>query len=241
MGLPFNRALHPDDYEHLTMWVEKVRGFERMMHGKDIPFRKDHEHRTWEYANVLRQLDELGVKRAAEGTPVRVIDCGAGGSSLSPMLAYLGYTVTVADSMAYGDIREAFILPQVGALELSMAVLSEPVEAMRSVPDNEYDVAMCISVIEHLAADKFHDGLKELHRITKPGGYLFITSDYFADEAQIESSPYKQIQHTAFTPELAGRIDRMIDADFVGGHDFRYRGDFVHNYSFVNLCLRKRG
>jgi hypothetical protein len=32
-----------------------------------------------------------------------------------------------------------------------------------------------------------------------------------------------------------------IPADFVGETDLDYRGDFVHTYSFVNICLRKRG
>ena len=241
LPLLYNRSLHTDDYPHLLSWSTEILNFEARLAREGIPYRKDHQHRTWEYANVLRQLEHFGPKRFGEDPPMYVLDTGAGGSSLAPLLATKGYRVIVTDSMAYGDIVEAFIKPQCEALDLHIPVITEPVERMPIVPDGLIDVTMCISVIEHVGAEVFEQALKELWRVTKPGGLIFITSDFFECQEQADASPYRQIQHTIFTPEFAERLPDLIDAEFLGPYDFRYRGDFVHNYSFVNFCLRKRG
>lgn len=239
IDLAYNRALHTDDYPALLPWSRMVLDFEHEMRSKGIPYRKDHEHRTWEYANVLKQLETLLVGRLK--SDVHVLDTGAGGSSLAPLLAVMGYRVTITDSMAYGDIREAFTEPQrrMLNLETNMPVIDEPVEMMASVDSESMDVAMCISVIEHVAEDQFLPALRELRRVTKPGGYLFLTSDYFENAEQHTASPYRQIQHTAFTEQLVHEIPALLGVEFVGGADLRYRGDFVHNYSFVNMVFQK--
>lgn len=236
----YNRALHPDDYDQLQPWTAQVLAFESRLRTHGIPFRKDHEHRTWEYANVLQQLEDLGPRRDPNGPPIYVLDTGAGGSSLAPLLAERGYRVIVSDSMAYGDIVDPFIVPQCRALNLHIPVLNEPVEAMPTITDGLIDVTLCISVIEHVGEEVFEQGLRELARVTKPGGLIFITSDFFENRQQADDSPFRSIQHTIFTPEFAALLPQLMGAEFVGPYDFRYRGDYVHNYSFVNFCLRKR-
>ncbi len=237
-ALPYNRALHTDDYPGLRPWADTVLAFEQRLRSEGIPFRKDHAHRTWEYANVLRQIDEL----FAGQRPLRILDVGAGGSSLAPMLATQGHEVVIVDSMAYGDIVEAFTWPQAQRLKLhplNMLVVAEPAEAMPSIISDSQDVTCCISVIEHVAPGAYESALRELVRVTRPGGYLFLTSDYFENMDQWEASPYKSIQHTAFTAPLVEAILSIIPVTFVGGVDLRWRGDFVHNYSFVNMVFRK--
>lgn len=254
MELPFNRALHTDDYPALLPWSKIVLHFEQEMRSQGIPFRKDHEHRTWEYANVLRQIDLLFPATMHPRQRIRVLDAGGGGSSLSPLLAILGHSVVTADSMAYGDIEEAFTTPQRNALGIqqSMTVLKDPVEAMRSIPDNTFDVSMCISVIEHVDASKFINALDELRRVTKPGGYVFITTDFFESIEQADVSPFRSIQHTIFTPKFAAMLPKLAQMQFVehgasgpwiatkSEYDLRFQGDFVHNYSFINFVLAKR-
>ncbi len=233
----YNRALHTDDYPALLPWSRIVLDFEQEMRSRDIPYRKDHEHRTWEYANVLKQLQELFPDRLPN--TITVLDAGGGGSSLAPLLAVMGYNVVITDSMAYGDIREAFTDPQGLKLGVNMLVVTEPVEKMPVVISEHYDVAMCISVIEHVDHSLMPSALKELKRVTKPGGYLFLTSDYFESDEQHAASPYRQIQHTAFTESLVEQIPGFLGVQFVGGVDLKYRGDFVHNYSFVNMVFQK--
>lgn len=49
-------------------------------------------------------------------------------------------------------------------------------------PDQMFDVAICISVIEH--GVNLEELLRESNRILKPGGILFITTDYWEDKIQ---------------------------------------------------------
>jgi len=125
---------------------------------------------------------------------------------------------------------------------------------------DKFDVTMCISTIEHVDA---HDAaMCELVRITKPGGYIFITSDYFRDLAQWEASPSRHMQVTPYMKDfvlaLPGRfglefIERQSTDDSMKNTcrhcgtyhdgtcrpDLDYCGDFVQTYSFVNICMRR--
>lgn len=53
-------------------------------------------------------------------------------------------------------------------------------------PDQFFDIAICISVIEHgVDLEKF---LAETHRILKPDGLVFITTDYWEEELKLKDN-----------------------------------------------------
>lgn len=231
---PYTRSLDPRDYEYLGH-AEPLRGFEREMTARSIPHREWHPHRVWEYASMMQQLDELRVPKDAA-----IVDVGSGGSFFPPYLATVGgyRNLSLTDSMGYGDITKDVAIHR-SHYGVVLPLYDLLVEDMAALPTDEFDVTMCISTIEHVAADKHDKGLRELHRITKPGGYLFITSDFFRDLWQFELSSSRGLHHTAYTKEFVLGLPHKIEAEFVGDTDLDYRGDFVHNYSFVNICLRK--
>jgi SAM-dependent methyltransferase len=234
----FTRTLHPDDYPLLAPYASRLREFKGYLNTLHVGYREDHEHRLWEYAIACKALAELG----GQGRPVqtvRVLDTGSGCSYLPLFLKMEGYDVTVNDSCAYGDVTEWFHQQEQG-LGLSMPLNTDPVEALH-LPDGVFDFTMCISVLEHVDAAAFGHALSELGRVTRPGGYIYLTSDLFPDKARWEVSPFKQIQHNVFTPENAIRaVSRILPADPVGVMEpFTYRGDFVHNYSFLSMLWRK--
>lgn len=183
----------------------------------------------------MQQLDELQVAEHAS-----IIDVGSGGSFFPPYLVTFGGfpNVFLTDSMKYGDITGTVQAQRV-YFENSLPLYDLLVEDMSPLASDSYDVTMCISTIEHVDADKHDQALREIWRITKPGGYIFITSDYFRDLVQFEASPSRHLQFTPYMKEFVLNIPNMIDAEFVGDTDLDYRGDFVHSYSFVNICLRK--
>lgn len=231
---PFTRSLHPDDYGFLPH-AGPLRLFEQAMTLTGVGHRAWHEHRLWEYASMMQQLEALHVPMDAQ-----ILDVGSGGSFFPPYLATTGYpNVSLTDSMTYGDIRPD-VQAQRAYYGVPLPLYDMLVESM-DLPSASFDVTMCISTIEHVAADQHDAALRELCRITKPGGYLFITSDYFRDQVQYERSPSRHLQHTAYTEAFVRALPSKIDADFVGDTDLGYAGDFVQTYSFVNICLRKRG
>lgn len=236
----YNRALHPDDYVSLEPFRSQLRVFEETFQRKSVPYRKDHTHREWEYCRILRQLAELFPERDP-GT-IKILDTGSGASYFPPYLKTLGYDIAVSDSMAYGDITE-WLRAQCFACDIRIPLIVAPVEHL-GLEDDQWDVTMCISVIEHLPVTGFAQGLRELWRVTKPGGYLFITSDYFKDEPHALTSPSLGIQHNRFYPHTSeAMINDHIPVEWVGGTDLTYREEpgSVNGHSFVNFCLRKPG
>lgn len=262
--LPYNRALHPDDYEHpsLAPHVAALRVFEQRLARTGAPYRKDHQHREWEYGQVIRQLVEQGIVPGAgqvvdvesrERGPdrpwaPRILDTGSGASYFPPMLKMLGYDITVSDSMDYGDTTD-WLRRQCFGLGIEIPLVIAPVQKL-GLESDQWDVTMCISVIEHVAVDQFAAGLCELVRVTKPGGFIFITSDFFRDEPHALTSPSLGCQHNRFYEHNAlGKILDVVGHAVrpVGGADapdsmpqgLRYRGDFVNGHSFVTFCLQK--
>jgi SAM-dependent methyltransferase len=235
--------LHPQDYEFLPH-AGPLRAFEAEMRRSGVGHRDWCEHRLWEYASIMQQLEELNVPKDA-----KIIDCGSGGSFFPPYLATVGGypDVSITDSMKYGDITPD-IQSQRAHYGIALPLYDLLIEDMGPRPElgwsgksGEWDVTMCISTIEHVDADQHDNALAELWRITKPGGLIFITSDYFRDLEQFEASPSRHLQFTPYMEAFVSNIPNMIPVDFVGATDFAYAGDFVHTYSFVNLCLRKKG
>ena len=167
-----------------------------------------------------------------------IIDIGAGASFFDPYLALRYPRLCCTDSMKYGDVT-AMVAAQRAHYGVTLPLYDVPIEGMPADWEEKFDVTMCISTLEHVDADKHDDALREICRITKPGGLIFITSDYFRDLAQFETSPSRDLQQTAYMKDSVLDIPNVIDAEFVGETDLDYRGDFVHNYSFVNICLRK--
>lgn len=242
---PYTRSLHPDDYAFLSH-AEPLRQFEREMTAAGVPHREWHEHRLWEYASMMQQLEELGVSRRA-----RIIDVGSGGSFFPPYLVVQGYSnVALTDSMKYGDVTDMvsrqrdYYHARVGDQITNMVLFDLTLEDMSPRPDigwngasNAWDVVMCISTIEHV--DDHDAAMREMVRVVKPGGYVFITSDYFRDLAHFEQSISRHLQVTPYREDFVLSLPERFGLEFVGETDLRYRGDFVHNYSFVNVCMRK--
>lgn len=236
---PYNRSLHPDDYEFLAVYNAALRLFQEDMAAKRVPHREWHPHRFWEYASILQQLDELGVSRDAE-----MIDIGAGASFFDPYLALLHPCLCCTDSMKYGDVTPMVMAQRthygvaLPLYDLMLEDMSPRWEIGWGGATDKFDVTLCISTIEHV--DDHDKAFLELIRITKPGGYIFITSDYFRDLEQFELSVSRHLQVTPYRKEFVLDLPNRFDVDLVGDTDLDYRGDFVHNYSFCNVALRKR-
>lgn len=232
MARPFTRSLHPDDYGFLQPWSDPIAAFQRDMAAHGVPHRDWHQHRVWEYASVTQQLLMLGVQADAA-----IIDIGAGASFFDPYLALLYPNLCCTDSMKYGDVT-GMVAAQRAHYGVTLPLYDLPCEDMAALATASFDVVLCISTIEHV--DDHDAAFRELVRIAKHGGYVFLTSDYFRDVAQWERSPSRHLQVTPYMKDFVLALPDRFGLDFVGETDLDYCGDFVQTYSFVNICLRKR-
>lgn len=228
---PYTRSLDPEDY-HFLVHTAPLRQFQQDMVRNGVQHREWHPHRFWEYASMMQQLDELQVPKTA-----MIVDVGSGGSFFPPYLVTVGEypNVEVTDSMKYGDVRP-ILDSQRQFYNIDLPLHDLPCEDM-TFADDTFDVTMCISTIEHV--DDHDAAMREMVRITKPGGFIFITSDYFRNLEQFEQSVSRHLQVTPYREEFVLEIPEKFGLEFVGPTDLGYRGDFVHNYSFVNVCLRR--
>lgn len=236
---PYTRSLHTDDYQFLQRYVDPIAAFQRDMATRGVPHREWHTHRLWEYASVMQQLEQLDVARFAE-----IIDVGAGASFFDPYLATHFPLLCCTDTEKYGD-HTRMVRDQRAAYGVSLPLYNLAIEDMSPRMEigwggatDKFDVTMCISTIEHV--DDHDAGFRELVRITKPGGFIFITSDYFRDPEHFEQSVSRHLQVTDYNEQFVLSLPDRFPVDFVGETDLAYAGDFVHNYSFCNVCLRKR-
>ncbi len=235
---PYTRSLHVDDYKFLQPYVDPIAEFQLDMVRNGVPHREWHTHRLWEYASIMQQFEHLGVQEDAE-----IIDVGAGASFFDPYLARLYPKLCCTDTEKYGD-HSWMVLKQCRHYGVSMPLYDLSLEDMSPHPEigwggatDKFDVTLCISTIEHV--DNHDKAFRELVRITKPGGYIFITSDYFRDVDHFEQSVSRHLQVTPYSKAFTLDLPKRFPVEFVGETDLDYCGDFVHNYSFCNIALRK--
>ncbi|HEU4657911.1 MAG TPA: class I SAM-dependent methyltransferase [Capillimicrobium sp.] len=117
----------------------------------------------WWYSGRRRILHEV-LAALPVAQPWRVLDAGCGSGRNLVELARYG-TVTglepAAASLAAARAR--------GVGEVVEGGLDAPVP----LPDDSFDVATCLDVVEHLDDDRF--ALRELRRLVRPGGRLVVT------------------------------------------------------------------
>jgi glycosyltransferase involved in cell wall biosynthesis/ubiquinone/menaquinone biosynthesis C-methylase UbiE len=106
---------------------------------------------------------------------LRVLDVGSGVVPLCNWMSRRGHEVTAIDP-ARSDI-EFLISSDVNAFYGSSVRYETGRAEQLPFPDESFDVATCISVLEHVAPGNDRLALWEIARVLKPGGHLILTLD----------------------------------------------------------------
>jgi len=116
------------------------------------------------YRNMIKLMESSG------GDPKgkRVLDVGCGDGVLSYLIAKEGASVSGVD---YSDIAIRFANEKTASLAIDFRQASA-----YELPydDNQFDGVVSSDVIEHLADVSSY--LDEMHRVTKPGGHIIIST-----------------------------------------------------------------
>lgn len=98
------------------------------------------------------------------------------------------------------------------------------------VPDSRYDLVLCTQVLEHVS--KPLEVLRELRRVLKPGGRLWLSTPLFFEEHE---APHDYFRYTQFglrhLIEQAGL--ELIELDWVSG----YFGTLAHQLNMARHAL----
>lgn len=146
--------------------------------GDAIAIAGDYQHRArtrgfvvqrywhWEKERVIRKF----------GAPIpgsRVMDVGCGSGVVADLLASLGaHTIAVdgnPDAIAYG--QRTFRRPN---LEFRLGLVEEI-----DLPAESLDHTYCFELVEHIHEHQVRRLLTTIHRLTKPGGRLTLTTPNF--------------------------------------------------------------
>lgn len=125
---------------------------------------------------ITRFVEDVAKNMA---TGISILDAGAGESVYKKHFSHCNYK---AIDLAVGESRWNYAnLDYVGYLH------EMPIE------NEVFDAVLCTQVLEHLEWPR--ESVKEMHRVLKPGGKLFMTVPMAQDEHQI---PYDFFRYTSF-------------------------------------------
>jgi len=135
----------------------------------------------------------------------KILDAGAGQCVYKPCFKHCQYT---AVDNAVGD----------GEWDYSQLDMIAPLQEI-PVADAFFDAVLCTEVLEHL--DEPLACLKELSRVLKPNGRLFLTVPFFHHEHQV---PYDYFRYTSYGLKMllvkAGFSDDSIQIEPTAGGIF---------------------
>ena len=148
---------------------------------KDLP-RHISSEKNWDLSclyDVCHSLD----RRA------RAIDMGCGGLCTLAMLAAMGFENLVGTDLHIScsdRCRQLLRMWRGRTVKRPFRLYQRDLTSTR-LPTATFDLAACISVIEHgVDSEKL---LAESSRILKPGGLLLVTADYWADPIDVTDVP----------------------------------------------------
>lgn len=144
----WRRIREARDYEYVRKGYNELK---MECHAEDTPF----------YRGIAKELWDLGL-----GPEARVIEAGCGAGPLCRQLRGVGFKDITAFDIA--DVNIEATRPFADRVFRG---------SCEDIPegDSTYDIAAAINVIEHVI--DVPKTLAELHRVVKPGGRLYLTTD----------------------------------------------------------------
>jgi len=159
-----------------------------------------------------------------------IIDLGCGDLFALKLLHALGFKNLYGIDLCVSPrnrLRQGFIMLKERSLRLPFHLCKGDLTKTR-FPSGMFGLAVCISVIEH--GVNIERLFAETHRLLKPGGILFITTDYWEEEIMVaqDNKPFGQ----------SWRIFSKKDAENIINTAYKYGFSLFEN-SFVPACQAK--
>jgi len=244
------------DFEGFTFYLKLV---ETALGGWDPV---QHPARRWEYTMMmaayskwcdLGNVPNLGNMPGDRVLNVADVGCGIG---LSPILMLMcGHNVTMYEPWVYGDesvklnnqivkAKSYFAERLQSSRKWGEAVITRrPLCELLDSDRNVYDVVNCISTMEHIG--EYMRAWKDLLSMVKPGGLVFITTDFAEDE----QDHYRHANLRAgkmFTGRIYDDLHRIGSdmgfylLDGVSNWVWSEECRLVNDYSFASMALVRR-
>ncbi len=221
----YSKVMKLSDYLNLKVPIGILNLFEKKLMTEGIPSLKQHSHRMWEYATVLKAMHDL-----FNSDGVKVLDVGGAGALLSATLAHLGHDVTQIDPSEDGRLMVA----------AQNCCVNNPITYIKqdflTASDSKYDAVLCISVIEHVHNDL--DFVRKLAENVDRGGLLVITTDFSPSGEALSSWHLRTYNEQS----LLALGSMLIDMGFTylnNNPSYKNFSADVYDWTFASLIMIK--
>lgn len=248
--LGLSRVMRQRDYDSLLAQILHVNNFVSGIFGSWHPVH--HTHRRWEYAMALLTYDRWKLQ---EQGPFSIADFGAGTGYLSPLLYQLGHDMTIHEFWSMDPTvteekilatRQMEVVKQTGSSG-NYQILDGVLSRLEKKYYGQYDIAFCISTIEHIT--DYREAVRDLCKsIKKTGGLVFLTMD-FGDGVRASSQYMGAHCRPSGMPDSKYAFELLQTGQkegfevFGGEPDWQWDANcqLVNDYGFASLALYKKG
>ena len=222
MGFAISRTMRWSDYQELH-WESNYVDIVQQMAGPRHSHQ--HQHRQWEYAMMLHAYGRWFWDHGRSGRlMVGDFGCGVG---LSPsIMMSIGNHVTCYEPWVRGN-EEKFQLDALASTQ-------------RKLDHERYDVALCISTLGHIS--EYQQAWIDLLKTVRPGGLVFITTDFAEDEEDHYQLAYLRAGKMFTSKTYSELMDVAYDMGFTlhnGDMDYSWSEEnrLVNDYGFASLAM----
>jgi len=225
----------------LTGDAEQLAPFSAMVDKHPDALAGQHAIRRWEYAMALRTITGWAAQQVFHGSldapplrPLQICDVGGAGSNFWQVLSGMtSERIVLVDASLPAD------LSPMGYAQVD-CIRSTVEEYAATATHGQLDIITCISVIEHV--EEVRKFFRACHMLLKPGGLLFLTTDYWDAEGD-DTAHFHWMRKRIYNDErmrtLLGGLRELGYASF-GQADWSYKGPQVYDYSIASAAMVKK-
>ena len=129
-------------------------------------------YKDWDLWNIYKLVKDMD-------RDIHIFDFGCAGCRVLKFLSHLGFRHVYG--MDLYESKRSLLIEKLTLILKNLNVKVIHGDGLKSGFDNSFfDVVICLSVIEHNV--NIEHFLKEMHRLLKPGGILYLSTDYWEDK-----------------------------------------------------------
>lgn len=231
----YTKTVDENDYQYISEIVADLKCVASLLAKYEVRVEIGHPHRFWEYGMAVSAAEKvLGNLKGA-----KVLDVGAGASLLGPALSWT-YEAQVSEAEPDFNFYPGRCFANAFLKTNSMPEIRWFNQGVGELPEEKFDAVFCISVLEHCAPHVENRAWKNLASRVRPGGLLFVTVDCMP--RRTGAYTFDNLRQQNFVVEdIQARTKTLLDEfEFIGTPDWTYRPNYVFDYSFLSVGMRKK-
>ncbi|WP_339322025.1 class I SAM-dependent methyltransferase [Paenibacillus sp. FSL W8-0194] len=168
-----------------------------------------------------------------------ILDNGAGPGKYAVELARLGYRMTLTDLTPSSVDAAKRKAAEFGVLDQFEGFYAADARDLSMLPDEHVDAALMLGPLYHLQTEEGRvSAVKELHRVTKPGGLVFVA---VMSKTRFLMNSLMQPEHWKPNHTVEGIRRFLQTGTFDHADEGRFTGAYYFDIAEVNPFMESQG